>query len=291
MTRGEVREERMTVDGVSGPLLVGGPQDSREGVVFVHGNPGSEKDWADLADRVSDFARVAAPCLPGFGQAEKPAGFDYSIDGYAAYVGGVIEQLGLERVHLVLHDFGGPFGMRWAQLNPDRLASAVIINTPGVPVGYHWYLLAKVWRTPVAGELLQATAYAPVFRTLISRGNPKHFPRAEVDRMHHDYDAGTKRAILRLYRATPHMDVYGQAQVEVFAPRRIPALVVWGRTDPYIPVEIGHRQKHAFPDAEVHVLDGSGHWPMLDDPEGVAERVVPFLRSRFAAAAGVGGAR
>jgi pimeloyl-ACP methyl ester carboxylesterase len=78
---------------------------------------------------------------------------------------------------------------------------------------------------------------------------------------------------------------------DLLAPLDRPALVVWGAHDPYIPVEMAYRQREAFPRAEIEILDGSGHWPFADDPEGVGRVVEPFLRSvvgreRVAAAAG-----
>ena len=57
-----------------------------------------------------------------------------------------------------------------------------------------------------------------------------------------------------------------------------PALVVWGGKDPYIPVEQAQRQRETFPSARVVVLDRSGHWPFVDDLEGVAGPVLEFLR-------------
>jgi pimeloyl-ACP methyl ester carboxylesterase len=57
-----------------------------------------------------------------------------------------------------------------------------------------------------------------------------------------------------------------------------PALVVWGKHDPYLPVALANRQREVFSDAEVVILEGSGHWPFTDDPEAVARAVVPFLR-------------
>ena len=56
-----------------------------------------------------------------------------------------------------------------------------------------------------------------------------------------------------------------------------PALVVWGVGDPYIKVEQAWRQRETFPRAQVVLLDGCGHWPMLDEPDRLAEAVVPFL--------------
>ena len=56
-----------------------------------------------------------------------------------------------------------------------------------------------------------------------------------------------------------------------------PTLVVWGAHDPYIKVEYAEQQKQTFPDAEVVVLEESGHWPMWDAPEEMEAAIVPFL--------------
>ena len=66
-------------------------------------------------------------------------------------------------------------------------------------------------------------------------------------------------------------------------------LVVWGRNDPYIPVEQAERQRQTFPSARVVVLDHSGHWPFVDDLEGVAGPVLKFLREMTEAPAWHGG--
>jgi len=100
----------------------------------------------------------------------------------------------------VLHDFAVPRGLHWAIDNPERFASAVLINT-GALADYRWHYLAKIWRTPVAGELFTAPTTRSGLRTVLRHGNPRGLPRAFVDRMYDDLDAGTNRAILSLYRA------------------------------------------------------------------------------------------
>jgi pimeloyl-ACP methyl ester carboxylesterase len=268
----------LRVDGIGGPLLEAGPAGADEAVVFVHGNPGSAEDWAPLVERTGSFARAVAWDHPGYGRADAPAGFEYTVDGYAAHLGRCLDTLGIDRAHLVGHDFGGPWMLRWAAGNPDRFASATLINS-GVLPGYRWHYLARIWRTPVLGELFQATTTRAAFRLLLRHGNQRPLPRAFVDRMYDDMDRGTRRAVLALYRATGDP---GGAPARLLSaalrPLDRPALVVWGRHDPYIPVEQAERQRETFPSARVVVLDGSGHWPFVDDPEGVAGPVLAFLR-------------
>ncbi|MGH3784409.1 MAG: alpha/beta fold hydrolase [Pseudonocardiaceae bacterium] len=65
-----------------------------------------------MVARTGAFARAVAPDLPGYGGADKPDRFEYTIDGYAHHLGGILDQLGIHRAHLVLHDFGGPCDMK-----------------------------------------------------------------------------------------------------------------------------------------------------------------------------------
>jgi pimeloyl-ACP methyl ester carboxylesterase len=274
---GAIRSRSIAVDGDRSPVLEGGPEDSPEAVVFVHGNPGTGHDWDDLLPRVSAFARVLAPDMPGFGDADKPRDFPYTVDGYARHLGGLLDQLGVRRAHLVLHDFGGPWGLAWALAHPDAFASLTLINI-GVLIGYRWHRYARIWRTPVVGELFQATGNRSAFRKLIGRENPR-LPLEAVDRV---YDQGrgwpTKRAVLRLYRATPAD--FGAPMAPRFRELDPPTLVVWGTADAYLPVEQAERQRQVFPRARVELLEGHGHWVFWEDPERVASLVVPFLREQ-----------
>ncbi|WP_408351970.1 alpha/beta fold hydrolase [Paraburkholderia sp. RL17-337-BIB-A] len=61
----------------------------------------------------------------------------------------------------------------------------------------------------------------------------------------------------------------------------LPAQVVWGAHDPYISVNFAERQREVFPRAEVLILSDSGHWPFIDNPDAVAQTIVPFLRRQL----------
>ena len=268
----------VSVRGVRSPVLTAGPPDGAEAVVFVHGNPGPADDWRDLLSRVGELGRAIAPDMPGYGHADKPKDFSYSVDGYAEYLAALLDQLGITRVHIVAHDFGGPWALAWAARYPGALASATLINS-GVAIGYQWHHYARIWRTPVLGEVFMATASRPGFRVLLGRENPR-LTRDQLDRI---YDASrswaTKRAVLKLYRATPAATL--AAPAAALRPLDRPALVIWGTQDAYLPREQAERQRQAFPSAQVELLDGHGHWVMLEDPERVASLVIPFLRRQL----------
>jgi len=272
----------VVVAGVRSPVLQGGPREAEEAVVFLHGNPGFSLDWEDLSERVGVFARTIAPDMPGFGNADKPEKFEYTVDGYARHLDGVLEKLGVRHTHLVLHDFGGVWGLAWAAAHPVAVTSLTLINI-GVLPGYHWHYLARIWRTPLLGEMFMATATRWGFHLLLRHGNPRGLPKPFVNRMFDHFDRGTRRAVLRLYRATDDPGGISERYGAALRSQEWPTLVTWGRADPYLPARYAERQRDYFPRAEVVVFDRSGHWPYADDPERVAATVIPFLKRQIAA--------
>ena len=272
-----LRHGVVQVDGVRSPLIESGPAGASEAVVFVHGNPGSSSDWNALVEATGEFARAVAFDMPGFGGADVPEGFDYHVPSYAQFLDRALRELGIERVHLVVHDFGGPFGLLWGLEHPEAWQSVVLINI-GVMPGYTWHSMAKRWRTPIVGEVVQAWIPRWAWRRTMQGSSPRGLPPAFVDKMYDEYDRTTRRTVLRLYRATPDPGNTAQEVGGAIAQLRKPALVVWGAADPLISVDYAERQKEFFDVEEQVVLDDSGHWPFQDDPEKVRAAIVPFLR-------------
>jgi pimeloyl-ACP methyl ester carboxylesterase len=281
-----VERSSLLAGGTRTRLVQGGPAEASEAVVFVHGNPGSADDWERLAGAAGRAGRRAVAFdLPDFGETVAPSGFEHDVPGYASFVDAALAELGIERAHLVLHDFGGPIGLAWAAMHPDALAGITLIDT-GVLPGYRWHSLARIWRTPILGELFQATATRPAFRFLLNRNEPRGLPREFVETMYDHYDRRTRKAVLALYRATDDPGGMSQALSRLFADRDVPALVIWGEGDAYLPSSFAERQREAFPSADVHVLPASGHWPFADAPETVERLLTEFLTRLPASAAG-----
>jgi pimeloyl-ACP methyl ester carboxylesterase len=266
------------VGGVLTRLLEAGPHQASEAVVFIHGNPGSASDWTGLVEEAGRLGRAVAFDLPDFGPTVAEPGFTNTVEEYAGFVGEALETLGITSARLVLHDFGGPIGLTWAAANPERVAGVTLIDT-GLLLDYKWHRMARIWQTPGLGELLNGVVTRPVFRRLITGPEPRGLPAGFVDEMYDNFDRRTKAAVLRLYRDSKKIGKTSKLLVEPLAAAEIPALVIWGASDAYLPVSLAERQKEAFPSAEIHVLPGSGHWPFIDDPSTVARLLTGFLRS------------
>jgi pimeloyl-ACP methyl ester carboxylesterase len=217
-----------------------------------------------------------APDLPGFGRSGKPAGFDYSIGGYERFLRELLEHLEVDRFSLVVHDWGG-VGLALAQAAPDRLERLVIVNCVPLLPGYRWHRVARIWRTPLIGELSMGLTTRPLFRLLSreARVAPGPMPEAFVESAWRRFDHGTQRAILRLYRSAPP-DVLEAAGDRLDAIAS-PALVLWGEQDPYVPAAFAtaYADRLGGP-VDLELLPDAGHWPWIDRPEAI-DRVVRFL--------------
>jgi pimeloyl-ACP methyl ester carboxylesterase len=230
-------------------------------VLYLHGVPTASWDWEPFLARSGGLA----PDLPGFGRSAKPAEFDYSIAGYGRFVEAFVEHAGLERLSLVVHDWGC-VGLAFAQRFPLRIERLVLFTCVPLLPGYRWHRIARGWRTPLLGELMMGFSTRWSFR--------RSLPAAIADRAWADFDHGTQRAILKLYRSAPPEALAraGERLGEV----RSPALILWPSDDPYIPAEFGRRYAHALGGpVELEMVLG-GHWPWLGRP-GLVERTAGFL--------------
>jgi pimeloyl-ACP methyl ester carboxylesterase len=275
--RAELREREIVADGLRSPVIEAGPTDATEAVVMVHGNPGSKGDWVGMLGRVGEFARAVAPDMPGFGKADKPRDFDYTPFGYAMQLDYMLGELGVQRAHYVGHDWGGGFVLGCGLLNPARTASFTLINT-GMLRGYRWHKWARIWQTPVLGELSMLATNRRAFDTLM-RGMPQDF----IDEMWDNFDTGTRRAVLKLYRAARDPNTIVQTALPLYRQLNLPACIVWGVRDPFVPAKYAKRNLEAFPSGELHMVEGAGHWPFVDKPDEVGDIVCDFLRRQMGA--------
>ena len=265
--------------GIKTPCLLDGKK-SEEGVLFVHGNPGSGADWKRLLEPLSDFTYAAAPDMPGFGEAGKPDDFNYSIEGYKEHLNLLIEELELTQVHLVIHDFGGAWGLAWAIENAEKIASITLVNV-GLMRDYRWHFFAKLWRTPIIGELVMKIPNWITFRLGLKIGNPRGLPPEYLDGVIKNFDRGTKKAVLKLYRNTnveKMNEVLVNNAIKSLLPLNIPCLVIWGKKDMYVPYKYATDQKEIFPEAEIVLFEDSGHWPFIDNPAEFEKILIRFLK-------------
>ncbi len=242
-------------------------------VLYLHGAPTSSDDWLPFLARSGGLA----PDLPGFGRSGKPGHFQYTIAGYERFIEQYLDLVEVERVRLVVHDWGA-VGLAFAQRHPERIERLVVMNAVPLLPGYSWHRVARAWRTPLLGELVMGSTTRWTLRRATREANatPGPLPEAWLDTVLDHFDQGTQRAILRLYRSAPS-EALARAGSEL-GRIQAPALVVWGARDPYIPVRFAGEYARALGDAQLLELPDAGHWWWLDRPDAI-DRVIGFLDS------------
>ncbi len=240
-------------------------------VLYLHGLPTSSLDWVEPLAATGGVA----PDLPGFGRSGKRGDLDYTLEGQAGFVGRLLDELGVQRVRLVVHDWGAA-GLVWAMEHPERVERLLVVNAVPLLPGYRWHLAARAWRTPGVGEFAVGGMVMRVWRRALrhASGSGGPLPAEMLDALNRDFDQGTQRAVLRLLRATPPEALAraGERLDRITAP----ALVLWGDSDPWLPAELGARYAAELPDATHEEVAGAGHWAWIDRPD-VVERMVAFL--------------
>jgi len=244
--------------------------------LYVHGVPTSSDDWIPFLQRTGGIA----PDLIGFGRSGKGGNLDFSTTGLVDFLERLLAELGIDRVKLVVHDWGGPVGLAFAHRHPDRVERLVVCNA--VPMfeveGVRWHLLGRLWPRPGIGELaMGATTRGILARTL--RGgivHPDALTDARIATIWEQFDQGTQRAILRLTRASDPatLAAMGADLYKLDAP----ALVIWGEKDNFVPRSHGETYAKLIPNSgELKIIPGSGHSVPVEKSEETAKLVMNFL--------------
>jgi haloalkane dehalogenase len=244
-----------------------------EPVLCVHGWPQSSYMWRHLLPAIAaEGRRAIAPDMPGFGDspAERPGTLDRQISALERFRA----DLGLERVVLAVHDTGGVIGLRWACDHPDAVGGLVISNTGFFP-DYEWHEIAAAMRIEGQGEALLDSLSRDGFATLIGEAYGGGYDDAAIDEYWKSLATeGNRASMLDLYRSFDLDEL--EAYQEPLAALRVPALVLWGEADDYIPREYATRFA-AITGAETVMLPAR-HFLFEDEPDRCAREVIAFLR-------------
>jgi pimeloyl-ACP methyl ester carboxylesterase len=253
-------------------------------VLCLHGMIGSSflyrKVLAELAAR---GMRGVAFDLPGLGLADRPPGYDYTWTGLGRFCIAAVDQLGLGRFHLVVHDIGGPVGFELATAMPARIASLTLLNTTIDVTDFKSPWTMEPFRHRGIGELWMRSLTAPAFRFLMRRqgiGDHAAVSRAELD----TYLALIKgpdhgRAFLQIMRSTERTPAKQARYRAAVRDVPYPVQAIWAADDPAMTLAgYGRKAQDAAALAHLHTVPGK-HFPQEDQAPAIASHIAEFIRS------------
>jgi haloalkane dehalogenase len=250
-------------------------------VVFFHGEPTWSFLWRKVIPPVRDAGyRCIAPDLPGFGRSDKPTALDwYSYDQHAAAMAPLLEELDLHDATFVVHDWGGPIGLRLAVEHPDRVARLVVLDT-GLFTGHQ--KMTDAW--VAFRDFVERTEDLPV--GFLVRGACAHDPGDDVIAAYEapfpspESKAGA-RAFPLMLPTSPDMPgaAAGQRVLEALQGDTRPKLIMWADSDPVIPLETGHRFAAALGAEVGHVIADASHFLQEDAGPVIGGHIADWLTS------------
>jgi len=275
------------VDGVRQVTVDDGPEDAEETLVFLHGNPSWSFLWRRLlAPAVRQGHRVVAPDHVGFGRSEKPLSPPYhSLERHVQNLEVLVDELDLDDVTLVLHDWGGPIGMGLATRHPERVRRIAITNTIAFAPSRDrslslWHKALSNPLARLAGERFNLVAET-AFRLGVRDPLPDEVCQAYRWPMQ---ERGARVAASRWVEMVPDGPDHPSAETlreiqEGYARLQdVPVLVLWADGDPVMRPTFARKWRETFPEAEVlHVSEDAGHFWQEDDPDAFRGPMLDWL--------------
>jgi haloalkane dehalogenase len=253
-------------------------------VVLVHGVPTSSFLYRKMMSPLADQGmRPVAFDFPGLGLADRPADFDYTWSGLARWFGSALDALDLDRVHLVVHDIGGPIACEWAVNNPDRVLSLTALNTLLDPATFRRPWPMRPFAVRGLGELwLRGTppaVFAALFRS-IGIADRTQITTADIyahRELLRRLDGG--RAFLRIMRGFELTEDKQRFLWQGLADRPFPTRIIWGELDPALGLDEMRTAQRVLGAPDATLLPAK-HFLQEDQAQaiayGIADLVAPL---------------
>jgi len=248
-------------------------------VVFFHGEPTWSFLWRHVIPPVRDAGfRCIAPDHAGFGRSDKPDELGwYSYERHCELTNSIFEELDLRGATVVVHDWGGPIGLRAAVDHADRVDRIVIMDT-GLFTGHQ--PMTDAWRA--FRDFVERTEDLPV-GFLVNGGAATDLPPEVVAAYEAPYPSPASKAGARAFPlmlpTSPEMPgaAAGQRTLDALRTDERPKLVLWAEGDPIIPLKVGQRFAEAVGTEVAHVIPEASHFLQEDQGPLVGRHIAEWL--------------
>lgn len=250
-----------------------------ETVVMLHGSGPGASGWANFNRNIEPLVnagyRVILMDCPGWSKSDPIVCTGSRSDLNARALKGLLDGLGLDKVHIIGNSMGGHSAVAFALANPARVGKLVLMGggTGGpsqfVPMPTEGIkLLQGLYREPTIENLKKMMA---VF-VFDSSSLTEELFQARLDNMlaRRDHLDNFVKSLAANPKQFPD---FGPRLGEVTAP----ALVIWGRDDRFVPMDVGLRLIWGMPNAELHIFNRCGHWAQWEHADKFNRMVLDFL--------------
>jgi pimeloyl-ACP methyl ester carboxylesterase len=291
-----VRHRTIDVDGLEIFYREAGPAEAPV-MLLLHGFPSASHQFRRLIDRLGGDYRLIAPDYPGFGHSAAPAPvsadgeFVYSFDRLADVIERFCERIGLNRFVMYLFDYGAPIGLRIATRHPEWIAGIAVQNGNAYDEGLSpiaRQIVALKPDTPGAEVTIADLLTLETTRSqyLTGASDPEVIAPDGWLLDQHFLDLPGRKAIQTELHLDYHSNLPLYPEWQAWArDHQPPALIIWGRNDPFF-IEAGARAwQRDLPASELHLFD-TGHFALEEKLPEIAPIIASFLDRTWATRTG-----
>jgi len=247
-------------------------------VLLLHGWPTSSYLWRGVMPPIARRNRVVAVDLPGFGGSDKPPTASYDFEFFERALDGFLDALGVDQLGLAVHDLGGPVGLHWTVLHPERVTRLALLNTLVYPEFSEMVL-----------NFVQACSTSPMREQLTSPAGLEAAMRlglADDSKLSGEVIAAVRAPFESEQSRNALADAGIGLQTDGFAEiaRRLPSLrmpvrIVYGAQDRILPdvAETMARVRRDIPHAQATELPDCGHFLQEEAPQEIGELLADFF--------------
>lgn len=261
----------------------GSSTDSKEAVLFLHGNPTWSFYYRNLVPTISRSLRCIVPDHIGMGLSEKPLNYSYTLKTRIDDIEALVNSLGLTRVHLVVHDWGGAIGMGWSARYHDRVGKIVILNT----AAFTSKVLSKriaFCRIPFIGTFFIRACNGFAWPATWMAMHKRKLTNQEKAGYLFPYDSWDTRIAVNAFvqdiPMSPSDNSYKTLQevelgLSLF--KTNPMLIIWGGKDFCFNDHFFNQWITRFPNALVNYIPEAGHYILDDCESSVLQQIAHFI--------------
>jgi pimeloyl-ACP methyl ester carboxylesterase len=254
-------------------------------IILLHGFGACSYTWRHLIPPLAAEHRVFTMDLKGHGLSDKPADGHYAVSDQADLVADFSRRQDLHDLVIMGNSMGGAVTLmtylNLRETDPVRIKKLVLIDSVGYPQKMPWF----IWMTKIPG-----------LNTMLAKLLPPRFATALVlKKCYYDKDAVTAEQIdtYAYYGSLPGSAAAVTQTAKQLVPKgkdiealiaqyqtiTVPVLVIWGKDDEVVPLEVGMNFKRDLPDAELVILPRCGHIPQEEEPVATRQAIEKFLNS------------
>ena len=284
----QIYNKTVTVDGVDIFYREAGDR-KNPSLLLLHGFPTSSVMFKNLMVVLAGKYHLIAPDYPGFGFSAFPdkSDFEYSFENVAAYINNFAAEIDLKSFTIYLHDYGCPIGLRICVKHPEKIEGIIVQNGNAYLEGIEpiWDEIRDYWEHPTEEKKQKVYAFlskegtkeqyfAGLPEELFTRVSPETW-LLDWERMSRPGNLDVQYDLNCTYKSNIEMFPVFQEYFRIHQP---PALVIWGKYEPYFSVNEAYCYKRDLPNAHIHIIDGS-HMLLETNFDEVLDLISSFLSS------------